>query len=159
MTMMPADSELYDQKETVDVEKCDEDELVFSKDEHSFQASFFNIRFVNEEARRQACEMLTKARRVEVEIDPQSSRDQPVDVYVFTDGTLLQKTLLEKGLALINIRNPEYIHEAEMEEGVAETTAVVADAQVFVDHREVDLFYLPCLLLLICVLRKGFKKI
>ena len=107
MTMMPADSELYDQKETVDVEKCDEDELVFSKDEHSFQASFFNIRFVNEEARRQACEMLTKARRVEVEIDPQSSRDQPVDVYVFTDGTLLQKTLLEKGLALINIRNPE----------------------------------------------------
>ena len=30
MTMMPADSELYDQKETVDVEKCDEDGLVFN---------------------------------------------------------------------------------------------------------------------------------
>ena len=46
-----------------------------------------------------------------------------------------------------------------MEEALAETTAVIADAQVFVDHREADLFYLPCLLLLICVLRKGLKKI
>lgn len=41
MTMMPADSELYDQKETVDVEKCDEDELVFSKDEHKFSGILF----------------------------------------------------------------------------------------------------------------------
>lgn len=156
---MTADSEFYNKKEIVDVEKCDEDELVFSKDEHSFQASFFNIRFVDEKARLKACSLLEKANRVEVEIDPQSSHTQPIDVYIFTDGYLLQRELIEKGLAKINIRNPEYVYEAEMEAGLVEIVPVMADSQEFVDHHEMDLFYLPTLLLILFILRKVMKWI
>lgn len=156
---MTADSEFYNKKEIVDVEKCDEDELVFSKDEHSFQASFFNIRFVDEKARLKACSLLEKTNRVEVEIDPQSSHAQPIDVYIFTDGYLLQRELIEKGLAKINIRNPEYVYEAEMEAGLVEIVPVMADSQEFVDHHEMDLFYLPTLLLILFILRKVMKWI
>lgn len=156
---MTANSGLYDEKEIVDVEKCDEDELVFSKDEHSFQASFFNIRFVNEEARLKACSLLQNANRVEVEIDPQSSHAQPINVYIFTDGYLMQRELIEKGLAKINIRNPEYIYEAEMEEGLSETVPAMANTQVFVDHHQFDFFYLPFILFILLILRKVMKWI
>lgn len=156
---MTADSEFYEKKEIVDVEKCDEDELVFSKDEHSFQASFFNIRFVDENGRLKACSLLQNANRIEVEMDPQSSQTQPVDVYIFTDGYLLQRELIEKGLAKINIRNPEYIYEAEIEAGLSEIIPVMADSQEFVDHREFDLFYLPTILFILFILRKVMKWI
>lgn len=156
---MTADSELYDKKEVVDVEKCDEDELVFSKDEDSFQASFFNIRFIDENARLKACSLLLNANRVEVEIDPQSSHEQPIDVYIFTDGYLLQRELIEKGLAKINIRNPEYIYEAEIEAGLSETVPAMANTQVFVDHHQFDFFYLPIILFILLILRKVMKWI
>lgn len=156
---MTADSEFFDEKEIVDVEKCDKDELVFSKDEHSFQASFFNIRFVDEKARLKACSLLANANRVEVEIDPQSSHAQPIDVYIFTDGYLLQRELIEKGLAKINIRNPEYIYEAEIEAGLNDTVAVMAKSQEFVDHHQIDLFYLSTILFILFILRKVIKWI
>lgn len=156
---MTADSGLYYKKEIVDVEKCDEDELVFSKDEHSFQASFFNIRFVDENARLKACGLLEKAHQVEVEIDPQSSHAQPIDLYIFTDGYLLQRELIEKGLAKINIRNPEYIYETDMAEAMAVTVPVIADSHVFVDHHQFDLFYLPTILFILFILRKCMKRI
>lgn len=156
--MLPEYSEFYLAKEQVDVERCDEEGLVLTHDEQSFQASFFNVHFVDETAHDKACELLMNAHRVEVEIDPQSSHDQPIDVYLFTDGYLFQKELIEKGLARISIRNPEYLYEAQME-GVEEIKPVMAETVVFVDHKEVDWFYLPCLLMVICLLRIGFKKI
>ncbi len=148
----------YDEQGIVELERCEGESLVFSKEEQTFQATYFNVR-MNEEAYAKACGYLNEAKVIQVEADPQSNLSQPVPLYIFVDGELLQKKLIEQGVSEIAIRNPEYLYEKEMEAAETEVVMARVNEESFADHRQSDYFYIPLLIVISCFLNWVLRKI
>ena len=71
------------------------------------------------------CDLLSSAKKITIEIDPSSAITSPLPVYLFADDTLVQEELIKQQEAYIQIRNPEYTYEKQMED-VEKTDTVMA---------------------------------
>lgn len=105
---------------------CDSDAIVLKLQGQDTQVSLFNVK-VKEQGWSTTCELLSKAEKLHIEIDPSSAVQEPLPVYIFADGELVQEELLKKQQAIIQIRNPEYTYEDQMEKA-SSTTSVMAPA-------------------------------
>ena len=83
---------------------------------------------MEEDGWQDTCALLADATQVRFEIDPAVQVEEPLPVYLYADGVMVQVSLLEDHKAYIEIKSPSYLYEdtLEMAEG---TRAVMADAQ------------------------------
>lgn len=107
---------------------CKQNEIVLKLQNENVEISLFNIKLKDDEAWNKTCDLLTKADKIRVEIDPSSAVSEPLPVYLFVDDELLQSLLLKDQQAYIQIRNPEYTYEKELEQA-QQSTAVMAQPQ------------------------------
>lgn len=103
---------------------CKQDEIVVRYEEQDMQVSLFNIKIDESAGWNKTCDLLQQASQIKMEIDPSSAINEPVPVYLFADDTLLQSALLKEDLAFIQIKNPEYTYEKQMEEAINATEVV-----------------------------------
>ena len=102
---------------------CQQDQIILKLQGEEVQVSLFNIKLKDETAWNKTCDILSNAKKISIEIDPSSAIQEPLPLYLFADDELLQETLLKDQQAFIEIRNPEYTYESQMEK--AETAAAV----------------------------------
>lgn len=50
-----------------------------------------------------------------MEIDDHVAQTSPLPVWLFADGELVQRLLIEEGLASVSISNPEYTYAAQLQ--------------------------------------------
>lgn len=126
---------LHETRYEVQLHSCDQNQIMVEYEDSVISVSLFNI-MLSEEGQKQVCPILEKAKIIEMEIDQSSSIEENMEVYLFTDGKLIQKTLLESGAATIAIKNPEYHYAKEMQEASfsKETSASVKKRQDRPNH-------------------------
>ena len=83
-------------------------------EEQILPVQLFNVT-LSEEGQQRACAMVNQAEQVSFEIDDHVEQLYPLPVWLFCDGQLLQRVLVEEGVAQVNIRNPEYAYQAQLE--------------------------------------------
>lgn len=90
---------------------CEPQALVFMAEEEKIEAAIFNIEVKDWE---KVCTVLEEANVIEIEKEP-LNHEESKDVYVFVDGVLLQKLILERKWGEVLIPHPEYRYAAQME--------------------------------------------
>ena len=111
----------YAKKLEVTLDKCvDGDTAWFNLDNERIKTRFLaintpestnKIEAYGKEASNYTCNMLTNAKKIEIEYDSNSDKFDKYDrhlVWVFVDDTLLQEKLLEEGLAEIKYIYGDY---------------------------------------------------
>lgn len=99
---------------TAEEVNCDQGQITVVLHEQSFPVSLFNVQ-VNEQGKQKACELINQAQVVTFEIDDHVDILQPTPVWLFCDGILLQKTLIEQDGAVISINNPDYTYHDQLQ--------------------------------------------
>lgn len=119
---------LHTTEYAAEVKGCDASGITLSAQGTTFAAELFNVGYLEEDGWQDTCAMLADAKAVSFVIDPAVRVEEPLPVYLYADGVLVQVSLLEDHKAYIEIKSPNYLYEdtLEMAEG---TRAVVADAQ------------------------------
>lgn len=105
---------------------CQQDELIIKSQGQELQVSLFNVKIKESAGWNKTCDLLENAKSITFEVDPSSAVKDPLPVYLFADDDLVQEVLLKQKLAFLQIKNPEYTYEKQLEEAV-ETTQVVAE--------------------------------
>ena len=126
----------------VQVSVCDSEHLVFQKEEQMINADYFNIMFYNEEDRLVACEKLSKAKQIDIETESNMENGQPLLVYVFVDGKLLQEILVNEGLAREVLRDPMLKYHHLNKHTESQAVFAVADEGIGVRKGYVAFLYL-----------------
>ena len=76
------------------------------------------VEYYGKEASEYTCNMVTNAKKIEIEYDDDSDKTDKYDrllVWVFTDGSLLQKDLVENGYAKVAYLYGDYKYTNELE--------------------------------------------
>jgi len=76
------------------------------------------VEYYGKEASNYTCEQVTNAKKIEIEYDDASDKIDKYDrllVWVFTDGKLLQKSLIENGYAKVAYLYGDYKYTSELE--------------------------------------------
>lgn len=120
----------YAKKLEVTLDKCvDGDTAWFNLDNERIKTRFLaintpestnKIEAYGKEASNYTCNMLTNAKKIEIEYDNNSDKFDKYDrhlVWVFVDDTLLQEKLLEEGLAEIKYIYGDYKYLDEIKKG------------------------------------------
>ena len=118
-------------KETVKFSKCvDGDTIKVIKEEKEYTVRMLaidtpesvhptkGIEYYGKEASEYTCNKVTNAKKIELEYDENSDKIDKYDrllAWVFVDGTLLQKELIEKGYAKIAYLYDDYKYTKELE--------------------------------------------
>lgn len=118
-------------KETVKFSKCvDGDTIKVIKDEKEYTVRMLaidtpesvhptkGVEYYGKEASEYTCNKVTNAKKIELEYDENSDKTDKYDrllAWVFVDGTLLQKELIEKGYAKIAYLYDDYKYTKELE--------------------------------------------
>ena len=118
-------------KETVKFSKCvDGDTIKIIKEEKEYTIRMLaidtpesvhptkGIEYYGKEASEYTCNKVTNAKKIELEYDENSDKTDKYDrllAWVFVDGTLLQKELIEKGYAKIAYLYDDYKYTKELE--------------------------------------------
>lgn len=118
-------------KETVRFSKCvDGDTIKVIKDEKEYTVRMLaidtpesvhptkGVEYYGKEASEYTCNKVTNAKKIELEYDENSDKTDKYDrllAWVFVDGTLLQKELIEKGYAKIAYLYDDYKYTKELE--------------------------------------------
>ena len=118
-------------KETVKFSKCvDGDTIKIIKEEKEYTVRMLaidtpesvhptkGIEYYGKEASEYTCNKVTNAKKIELEYDENSDKTDKYDrllAWVFVDGTLLQKELIEKGYAKIAYLYDDYKYTKELE--------------------------------------------
>ncbi len=118
---------LHAQRYPVTLYKCESDHIVVKDNDQDtpFAITLFNLKITDEEGWERTCRTLEHAEHLEMEIDPSSQIAEPLPVYLFADGELLQRTLVRENHAYTLIHNPEYLYEKELLE-IEDHTATMA---------------------------------
>ena len=111
---------LHGQTYEVQVKGCDASGITMSYENTTFTAELFNVGYVEEDGWKDTCALLQEAKTVSFEVDDAVAIEEPLAVYLYADGEMVQVSLLEAKKAYIEIRNPNYLHEEtlEMAQGV-----------------------------------------
>ena len=67
---------------------------------------------------------MSQAETLTLEIDDHVAQTSPLPVWLFADGELVQRLLIEEGLASVSISNPEYTYAAQLQ--AAQSQPVIA---------------------------------
>lgn len=118
-------------KETVKFSKCvDGDTIKVIKDEKEYTVRMLaidtpesvhptkGVEYYGKEASEYTCNKVTNAKKIELEYDENSDKTDKYDrllAWIFVDGTLLQKELIEKGYAKIAYLYDDYKYTKELE--------------------------------------------
>lgn len=165
----------YAKKLEVTLDKCvDGDTAWFNLDDERIKTRFLaintpestnKIEAYGKEASNYTCNMLTNAKKIEIEYDSNSDKFDKYDrhlVWVFVDDTLLQEKLLEEGLAEIKYIYGDYKYLDELKK--VESTAKKNKVGMWSDSKDDYSIYLIIIGAIIIILvfifsKKGRKKI
>lgn len=165
----------YAKKLEVTLDKCvDGDTAWFNLDNERIKTRFLaintpestnKIEAYGKEATNYTCNMLTNAKKIEIEYDSNSDKFDKYDrhlVWVFVDDTLLQEKLLEEGLAEIKYIYGNYKYLDEIKK--VESTAKKNKVGMWSDSKDDYSIYLIIIGAIIIILvfifsKKGRKKI
>lgn len=165
----------YAKKLEVTLDKCvDGDTAWFNLDNERIKTRFLaintpestnKIEAYGKEASNYTCNMLTNAKKIEIEYDNNSDKFDKYDrhlVWVFVDDTLLQEKLLEEGLAEIKYIYGDYKYLDEIKK--VESTAKKNKVGMWSDSKNDYSIYLIIIGAIIIILvfifsKKGRKKI
>lgn len=126
---------LHGTRYEVNLHACSEEQILVEYEESVFPITLFNV-WISEEGQKQVCPLLEQAKRLEIEADAVSAIEEPLDVYVFADGKLVQSILLEREIASVAIRNPQYRYAKEMQDATQseETISTAVKQRDVPDH-------------------------
>ena len=165
----------YAKKLEVTLDKCvDGDTAWFNLDNERIKTRFLaintpestnKIEAYGKEASNYTCNILTNAKKIEIEYDNNSDKFDKYDrhlVWVFVDDTLLQEKLLEEGLAEIKYIYGDYKYLDEIKK--VESTAKKNKVGMWSDSKNDYSIYLIIIGAIIIILvfifsKKGRKKI
>ena len=165
----------YAKKLEVTLDKCvDGDTAWFNLDNERIKTRFLaintpestnKIEAYGKEASNYTCNILTNAKKIEIEYDNNSDKFDKYDrhlVWVFVDDTLLQEKLLEEGLAEIKYIYGDYKYLDEIKK--VESTAKKNKVGMWSDSKDDYSIYLIIIGAIIIILvfifsKKGRKKI
>ena len=99
---------LHETRYPAEVKGCDAQGITLSAEGELFHAELFNVTYAEEDGWQDACAILAEADEVSFEVDPLVSLEEPLPVYLFADGQMVQERLLQEGKAVLSIRNPNY---------------------------------------------------
>lgn len=92
---------------------CDQGQITVVLHEQSLPVTLFDIE-LTETGKTRACEILNQAASVTFEIDDHVAQTTPLPVWLFADGELVQRLLVEEGAASVSISNPDYTYAAQL---------------------------------------------
>jgi len=115
---------LHNQRYTVQYDSCERERIVVKDNGDPFEITLFNLS-VDEQGWERTCSIMKKAKTLEIEIDASTQISEPLAVYLFADGELVQKTLVRENHAYTLIHNPEYRYEKELQ-ALEESKATMA---------------------------------
>ena len=95
--------------------------------EQSLPVSLFDVE-LTDAGKTRACEIVSQAETLTFEIDDHVAQTSPLPVWLFADGELVQRLLIEEGLASVSISNPEYTYAAQLQ--AAQSQPVIARGSV-----------------------------
>lgn len=121
---------LHDQRYTVTYHSCEKEKIIVAENDTLFEIRLFNLKITEDEGWETVCSLLEEADTITFEVDATTKISEPLPVYLFTDGELVQERLIRQGSAYTQIHNPEYRYEKELlklEESTS-TMAITSDA-------------------------------
>ena len=125
---------LHETRYPAEVKGCDAQGITLSAEGELFHAELFNVTYAEEDGWQDACTILAEADEVSFEVDPLVSLEEPLPVYLFADGEMVQERLLQEGKAVLSIRNPNYRYEQQLE-AAEPPLQTMADTQSAQDDR------------------------
>lgn len=105
---------LHEQRYSVTLHSVEDHKIVVEENGNAFEITLFNLKITKEEGWDTIEKALHNAKRVEIEVDATSKIAEPLPVYLFVDGELLQETLIAKQCAYTMIHNPQYRYEERL---------------------------------------------
>lgn len=135
---------------TAKLTSCDANQIIINAQGEDMLVSLFNLNIINEKGWNRTCTMLEAANEITFEIDASSKIDEPVPVYLFADGVLIQEELIRNAEGYSVIHNPEYKYEKQLEK-VSNISSTIANPDETVDQkhkRSYGFVYLSVFLLL-----------
>ena len=106
---------------------CDQGQITVVLHEQSLTISLFDVE-LTDAGKTRACEIVSQAETLTLEIDDHVAQTSPLPVWLFADGELVQRLLIEEGLASVSISNPEYTYAAQLQ--AAQSQPVIAHGSV-----------------------------
>ena len=155
-------------KEEVKLDKCvDGDTAWFIYNNKSSKFRFLaidtpestnKVEKFGHDASKYTCDMLTKAKKIEIEFDSNSNKKDKYNRYlawIFVDDKLLQKEIIKKGYAEVKYiyGDYKYLNELKKEENVAKKNKV----GIYSDY-ENDSIYISIILVVIVILLLIFSR-
>lgn len=98
--------------QSVEYVECNQENLILTDEQTTYNIDFFNVIFYKEENRLVACRYLEEAERIEIESEKHVSNAY----YIYVDGILLQEIIVDEELGKQNIHYVEYLHNFEKKE-------------------------------------------
>ncbi len=129
---------LHETRYPAEVKGCDAQGITLSAEGELFHAELFNVTYAEEDGWQDACAILAEADEVSFEVDPLVSLEEPLPVYLFADGEMVQERLLQEGKAVLSIRNPNYRYEEQLE-AAEPPLQTMADTQSAQDDRSLPM--------------------
>ncbi len=106
---------------------CEQGQISVVLHEQSLPITLFNIE-LTDEGKQRACEIVNQAETITFEIDGHVAQTSPLPVWLFADGELVQRLLVEEGAATVAVANPQYTYAAQLQ--AAQSQPVTARASV-----------------------------
>lgn len=129
---------------------CNSESIIINSQGEDMTVSLFNLNIINEKGWNHTCKMLEEAKEISFEIDASSKIDEPIPVYLFADGKLIQEEIIRNEEGYSVIHNPEYKYQKRLD-ALDETslTMATADEQKESEHnRSYGFIYLAVFILL-----------
>ena len=160
-------------KETVTLNKCvDGDTAWFNLNDETIKTRFLAIdtpEYTSEiepygkEASEFTCNMLTRAKKIEIEYDENSDKKDKYDrhlVWVFVDDELLQDLIIKEGLAEIDYLYGDYKYTNILKnsEVLAKTNKVGMWSESNYDLYLIGLTILIIIIMVVCIINKRFRN-
>lgn len=105
---------LHDQRYTVSLHQAENQTIVVEENGNPFEITLFNLRICDDEGWQMLYELLDQAKTIEIEVDSSTKIAEPLPVYLFVDGELVQEKLIASLHAYTIIHNPEYRYEKRL---------------------------------------------
>ena len=105
---------LHEQAYEVQLISCEKEHIVISYEGKAMEAELFNLQMNDDEGWQQACKLLQDAQSITMELDSTTKVVEPLAVYLFADGLMIQEELVRSEQAYTLIHNPEYTYEKQL---------------------------------------------
>ncbi len=108
------------------INTCGSDGITLTAQGSTMNVTLFNLKITKEEGWGRVCNLLKGAQNVTFELDTSVKIEDPLPVYLFADGKLVQEEVIRNNEGYSVIRNPEYKYEKRIME-LQDTTQVMAN--------------------------------